>query len=217
MQRSDFENSLLRPLEFWGKKTACEVNALLGDTVSQMVGFDQNNPHHCYDLMMHSLHVIEGLPETALMALRIAAFFHDIGKPSVVMAKQGRNVFYGHAGKSAELARNILIGLGYTESETEEICFYILHHDDFISWVLPEEEYDHNNKYRIPITIDNLRKHIEKVGSGPSDQCWENLLQLCDADASAQAEQVYQNGVLVDSKVHKLQKNVRLSELLKCL
>jgi CRISPR/Cas system-associated endonuclease Cas3-HD len=153
--------------------------------------------------------------------LRAAAFFHDIGKPSVAMEKQGRLVFYGHARKSAEIASPILEKIGYTQNEIKEICFYIGHHDDFISWVLPEEEYDRENKFFVEITTDNLCRHMERVRRKnneddyqPDIQSWRNLLALCYADAAAQAEVVTQNGVIVDSREHKLRKVTALMKVL---
>ena len=58
-------------------------------------------------------------------------------------------MFYGHAKCSDEIARVILHQMGYVSDEIEQICFYISHHDDFISYVLPEEEYNRNNPYLI--------------------------------------------------------------------
>jgi tRNA nucleotidyltransferase (CCA-adding enzyme) len=178
-----------------------------------MVGYDQRNPHHCYDLFTHTLHTVAGIKETVPVLLRVAAFFHDIGKPLVAMEKQGRLVFYGHAQKSAEMASPILRKMGYNEDEIKEVCFYIKHHDDFISWVLPEEDYNHENKYFVPITKENMQRHIsrvlKKIGADdfqPNLQNWKNLLDLCYADASAQAEVVVQNGTIIDTKVHKLSK-----------
>ena len=213
MMREQFEHSLINPLPFWSLKTKDEVSVLIGETTAVMVSFDQQNPHHCYDLFTHTLHTVAGIKETAPALLRVAAFFHDIGKPFVAMEKQGRLVFYGHAQKSAEIASPILKEMGYSDAEVREICFYIKHHDDFISWVLPEEEYNHENKYLVPITKENMQKHIEKAlkkidvdDFQPNKQSWENLLELCYADASAQADVVIQNGTIIDTKEHKLSK-----------
>lgn len=201
-----------------------DIAFFLGPDVKRMMGYDQRNPHHSYDLFTHTLHTVAGIKGTAPALLRAAAFFHDIGKPSVAMEKQGRLVFYGHAQKSAEIASPILKEMGYSDAEVREICFYIKHHDDFISWVLPEEEYNHENKYLVPITKENMQKHIEKVlkkidvdDFQPNKQCWENLLELCYADASAQAELVIQNGMVVDSKQHKLRKVAALCDALEAL
>ena len=130
-------------------------------------------------------------------------------------------VFYGHAQKSAKVAYPVLKEMGYSDAEIKEICFYIKHHDDFISWVLPEEEYNRENKYLVPITKKNMQKHIEKFlkktavdDFQPNKQSWENLLELCYADASAQADFVIQNGTIIDTKEHKLKK---ILDLQKCL
>ena len=213
MMREQFEHSLINPLPFWSLKTKDEVSVLIGETTAVMVSFDQQNPHHCYDLFLHTLHTVAGIKETAPALLRVAAFFHDIGKPLAAMEKQGRLVFYGHAQKSAKVAYPILKEMGYSDAEIKEICFYIKHHDDFISWVLPEEEYNRENKYLVPITKKNMQKHIEKFlkktavdDFQPNKQSWENLLELCYADASAQADLVIQNGTIIDTKEHKLSK-----------
>lgn len=213
MKREQFEHSLINPLLFWSSKTKDELSVLIGEASAVIVSFDQRNPHHCYDLFLHTLHTVANIKETAPALLRVAAFFHDIGKPSVAMEKQGRLVFYGHAQKSADVAYPILKEMGYSDAEINEICFYIKHHDDFISWVLPEEEYNHENKYFVPITKECMQKHIEKVlkkidvtDLRPDIQSWKYLLELCYADASAQADVVIQNGAIIDTKEHKLRK-----------
>lgn len=217
----EFEESLYDPISYWKGKNDKEVEILLGESVAKMFSYNQRNPHHCYDLFTHTLHTVAGIKKTAPALLRVAAFFHDIGKPSVAMEKQGRLVFYGHAQKSAEIASPILKEIGYSDAELKEICFYIKHHDDFISWVLPNEEYNHENKYLVPITKENMQKHMEKVlkkidvdDFQPNKQSWENLLELCYADASAQAEVVIQNGSIIDTKEHKLNKIRALQECL---
>lgn len=213
MNRELFEESLIQPLQFWSMKSKNEVRALLGEEVAQMVDCDQRNPHHCYDLFLHALHTVQFVGSNSPTPLLVAAFFHDLGKPYVAQEKQGRLVFYGHAQKSSEIARPLLHSLGYTRSQTDHICFYISHHDDFISWVLPAELYDRENPYLIEITVDNVATHIKKVAAGneslpniKSYELWSDLLLLCQADASAQTEFVYRDGVLVDSREHKLKK-----------
>ena len=217
MEKKEFESTLQKPLEHWGTKSKNEVGELLGAEVAAMVGYDQRNPHHCYDLFLHTLHTVDELDERSPALLKTAAFFHDIGKPSVAAEKEGRLVFYGHAKKSAEIAEPLLFRIGYNTNDIKTICFFIRHHDDFISWVFPEEEYDHNNPYLTEIRSENLSGHIESVRKKaelPEKQytlrLWRELLLLCRADASAQAELVYMNGVQVDSREHKINKIDRL-------
>jgi hypothetical protein len=214
MERCDFENSLLNPLDFWADKSKDEVRDYLGSEAARMVDFDQRNPHHCYDLFHHSLHTVEGIPQQSKILLRVAAFFHDIGKPDVAMEKQGKLVFYGHAKKSSEISERLLKQLGYNQEERVEICFYIEHHDDFISWVMPDEKRNTDNPYLVEINQKNMEKQMKKVmekneiflQKSPRN-IWINLITLCEADVSAQAENVYKEGrILIDSRQNKLNK-----------
>lgn len=213
ISKIEFEHSLQSPIQFWGKLGAEDVKGLLGCEAAQMVQYDQNNPHHCYDLFQHTLHTVKNLGDSAPTALKVAAFFHDIGKPHVAIQKRDRTVFYGHAKKSVEIAKPILYQLGYSQREVERICFFIVHHDDFISWVLPSQPHDRSNPYRLEISPANLQSHIVKTMKGDScfekheiRELWHELLLLCRADSLSQADNVFRGGVVIDSKANKLKK-----------
>ena len=221
MTRTEFEESLRRPLDEWADRSAAQVRDLLGSEAAAMVGFDQRNPHHCWDLFLHVLHAVDALPADASPLLRTAALFHDVGKPAVAREKRGGLVFYGHAAKSREMAGPILSSLGYEDGEREQICFYIGRHDDFISWVLPSEPYDRSNSYLVEINRENAVRHAEQVMDAegvfrrhPAALVWGELLDLCTADISAQAEYVYRDGAVVDSRRHKQEKIDALRALL---
>ena len=49
--------------------------------LSYSINFNQNSIWHVYDVFEHILHVIDGVDKD--IELRLAAFFHDIGKPFV--------------------------------------------------------------------------------------------------------------------------------------
>lgn len=217
MYREEFEETFINS-ETLENMTKDAAFRLLSRDVAMMIGYGQENPHHCYDLWEHSIKTMQGLACDNDNLLRIAAFFHDIGKPSVARTKDGRTVYYGHAQKSVEIANSLLNRLGYTDYEIEKILFYIGHHDDFISWVLPQEEYDHKNKYLIEITEVNLETHIQKTELREhfaiKEENWFSLLDLCKADIKAQSDEVWQNGKMVDTKVHKLAKIELLTETL---
>lgn len=191
----------------------------LGSDFAKMKGFDQNNPHHCYDLVTHTLQTVAGLDTycndaDALSMLRVAALFHDIGKPSVVQEKNGRSVFYGHAAKSAEIAKPLLDQIGYSKSEIDHILFYIAHHDDFISFKLKDEMPDKPNLYIREINKNNIESQIRstirkcrETGSYiPSKRNYLSLMDLCCADASAQSEHVVMNGVCIDGSKQKIKR-----------
>ena len=141
--RQLFEESLLRDdvVEYYLSKTPSELETELGPEVAKMVGFEQKNSHHCYDLWEHTLRTVEGIKANGLTPeqfkkLRIAAFFHDVGKPDVSKFNEqtGQQVFYGHAMHSVDVASPILERLGYSEQEIAQLGFFIGHHDDFISY-----------------------------------------------------------------------------------
>ena len=75
--------------------------------LAPMIGFDQHSPHHAYDLLTHTAHVVENVPP--ILSLRWAALLHDVGKvPAFTQDENGRGHFYGHAKESARMADEIL-------------------------------------------------------------------------------------------------------------
>lgn len=221
MTKNEFEKSLRQPLDEWADRSAAQVRDLLGSEAAAMAGYDQRNPHHCWDLFLHVLHTVDALPADAPPLLQTAAFFHDVGKPAVAREKRGGLVFYGHAAMSGRLAGPVLASMGYGPEELEEILFYISHHDDFVSWVLPSDPYDRSNPYLVEIDPENAARYAERVMDGesifrrrPAAPVWGELLELCRADVSSQAEYVYRNGAVVDSRRHKLAKVEALRALL---
>lgn len=217
-----FEKTMIEPMNFWGNKSKEEVRELLGEQVSIMVNYNQRNPHHCFDLFQHSLHTVANLGDDASVDIRIAAFFHDIGKPHVAKEKDGRLVFYGHAKKSAEIARKLLRELRYDAVAIARISFFIEHHDDFISWVLPTELYDRKNPHLVEITPYNVISHIVKadvdshiLGYSGVHDIWAELVALCKADSGAQSEIVYKGEIIVDSREHKLKKLIAIEDIIR--
>ena len=141
--RQLFEESLLRKdvVEYYLLKTPEELEAEFGTAVSRMVGFEQKNAHHCYDLWQHTLHTVESIDTTNLTPeqvkkLKVVAFFHDIGKPDVVgfNPRTNQQNFINHAVHSVDIAKPMLEKLGYTPEEIQQIGFFIAHHDDFLNY-----------------------------------------------------------------------------------
>ena len=92
-----------------------------------MIGFDQHSPHHAYDLITHTAHVVEGVP--AELPLRWAALLHDTGKvETFTLDATGRGHFYGHAKESAAIADSILRRLKAPTALREEAVTLIGKH-----------------------------------------------------------------------------------------
>ena len=95
--------------------------------LAPMIGFDQHSPHHAYDLITHTSHVVEGVPPT--LPLRWAALLHDTGKVTTFTRDAtGRGHFYGHARESAAIADGILRRLKAPTTLREEAVTIIAKH-----------------------------------------------------------------------------------------
>ncbi len=169
--KEQFEESLFREdvIEYYLSKSRKELEEEFGIEVAMMKDYDQMNSHHCYNLLEHTLHTVYEIPVQNLNAnqarlLKVAAFFHDVGKPSCAFfnEKTGQQAFYGHPLKSALIARPILEQLGYVNEELEKILFFIEHHDDFISYKKDLALWMHNHLFMRDInTASILEKLIE--------------------------------------------------------
>ena len=167
--RESFENSLLKDniVENYNSKTIDEIMKLYGSSVSNMIGYKQENAHHCYDLWNHTLHTvknvnIEGIPIEDAKLLKVAAFFHDVGKPNVSKYNEqtGQQVFHGHASESIKIAEPILRAIGYNDEEINKILFYIKHHDDFISYKNSLPMYQKNHIFLREINVNTIAEKI---------------------------------------------------------
>ena len=76
------------------------------------VGFDQRNPHHCFDVWEHTARAVAAVPPTR--ELRWTMLFHDLGKPQcMTLDAQLIGHFYGHTARSAQLAEEIMARLHF--------------------------------------------------------------------------------------------------------
>ena len=90
--------------------------------------FNQNNIWHIYDVYEHILHVVDGVSNNII--LRLAALFHDIGKPFVyTQDENGVGHFYGHWDKSKEIFENFAIKHNLDENLKNTISNLVLYHD----------------------------------------------------------------------------------------
>ena len=91
-------------------------------------GFDQHNDYHIYDVLEHILHVLDYVENNYL--LRIAALFHDIGKPECfILDDEGIGHFYGHWNKSIEIFNKYIDLFDLSDSDVKLIIDLIYYHD----------------------------------------------------------------------------------------
>ncbi len=91
------------------------------------MGFQQNSPHHLYDVYTHTAHVTAAVPRE--LPLRWAALLHDVAKPACYTEDEnGRGHFKGHAPAGATLADQILLRLKAPNALRERVVFLIEQH-----------------------------------------------------------------------------------------
>lgn len=97
--------------------------------VKAMVGFDQHSPHHYLDCFEHSLKVLEGTPLD--LTTRLAALFHDTGKPATFfLDEEGNGRFFVHQKISKDLAKKRFKYLKYSNKIIDDVGILIDRHMD---------------------------------------------------------------------------------------
>ena len=77
---------------------------------------------HRFDVLDHNLLACSAAPKDDL-TVRLAALFHDIGKPAVRSVNEyGDYTFYKHEQVSAALTEKIMKRLKFSNKETEAVC-----------------------------------------------------------------------------------------------
>lgn len=129
------------------------------------IGFEQNNPYHCYDVFDHTLNALEYCDSNDL-TVRLAVLFHDVGKPhSCQEDEDGRRHFKGHGRISANITDGIMKRLRFDNDTRNNVVELIYYHD--ATFVV-------GKKY--------IKKWLNKIGL---DQ-YRRLLELRRADVHGQ-------------------------------
>jgi tRNA nucleotidyltransferase (CCA-adding enzyme) len=109
---------LLRKLHLW---------PYILPAIIASIDHEQFSEHHFLDIYEHTIKTIENTPQD--LTLRLAALFHDIGKPDTfTLDKQGKGHFYGHAQVSMEIAQEAMQRLRYSKEQEKKVLFLIKYH-----------------------------------------------------------------------------------------
>lgn len=143
----------------------CDIFGAICPDLLRMKNFSQNNPHHIYDVLEHTAHVIQYCPFDK--ELRLAALFHDFGKVhSYSEDENGIGHFYGHGEISEQIARETMRALKLDNKTTRNVCLLIRYHD-----------------VQFPAERKPVKRWLNKLGS----DLFFKLLDLKIADNMAQA------------------------------
>lgn len=87
--------------------------------------------YHIFDVMDHNLYACDGASKNNYL-IRIAALFHDIGKPEskTIHIENGITIFnfYNHERYSEKITRTIMTRLKFSNNEIDKVCHLILNH-----------------------------------------------------------------------------------------
>ncbi|MES2931020.1 MAG: HD domain-containing protein [Patescibacteria group bacterium] len=134
------------------------------------IGCEQKG-EHIYDVWEHLLHALgHAADKKWSLEVRLAALFHDIGKPRTrrwdgsKAGGKGKYTFYGHEVIGARMARQIMERLKYPRKTIELVVKLVRNHMFFSD----TEQ----------ITLSAVRRIVSRVGE---DHIWE-LMQIRECD-----------------------------------
>jgi putative nucleotidyltransferase with HDIG domain len=104
-------------------------SGLLGQVMpelEEMIGVEQGG-YHLWDVFEHTIRAVELAPPDLIT--RTATLLHDVGKPRThEVAADGRHTFYGHAEAGADMARDMLTRLRFSNDEVDAIALLVRLH-----------------------------------------------------------------------------------------
>jgi poly(A) polymerase/tRNA nucleotidyltransferase (CCA-adding enzyme) len=123
------------------------------------------NKHHIYDCYEHSLRSLNFAAKKGFnMYVRLAALFHDIGKPRTKRGEGPNATFYGHEIVGAKMTAQILNRLRFSKKDIEKIVKLVRYH---LFYYNPGE-----------VGESSVRRLLRKIGPENIDE----LLQVRMAD-----------------------------------
>lgn len=138
----------------------------------ECVDFNQFNKHHDKDVFEHILSVVDNIEPR--LELRLAALFHDIGKPNTFeIDEKGEGHFIGHDAESAEITEKVLKRLKYDNRTINTVTTLVRYH---------------MNRYE-KIKDSSVKKFINRVGLENIEDLFK--LQIADIEGSANRYQNY--------------------------
>ena len=117
---------------------------------------------HDFDVLDHLYYACDGAPVEKLN-VRLAALFHDIGKPAAKKIIDGNITFYNHERIGAKLTKQILTSLKFPNAVIDDVCHLIQ---------------EHMFNYESNWTVPAVRRFIIRVGQ----EHLEDLFDLRLAD-----------------------------------
>lgn len=144
------------------------ITSIVLPEFDRMMETEQNNPHHCYSVGLHTIHAIQAIEADKI--LRWTMLLHDVAKPMKKSTdEKGIDHFYGHDVEGAEVAKQVL-----RRMKLDNHTIHTVSH--LIRW--------HDYHFQTPVTLKKVRHAMHLVGK----ESFATLLKVQRADAIAQSE-----------------------------
>ncbi|MGN0538381.1 MAG: CCA tRNA nucleotidyltransferase [Candidatus Fimenecus sp.] len=152
-----------------------DVIGVILPEIKPLIGFEQINRHHIYDVYTHTLKALE--QSSPSKTIRLALLFHDIGKPACAsFDEKGEMHFYSHPKKSAEITENIMTRLRFDNDTKNKVVTLVKFHDSPIM---------------VQDGISPDRRRIKRIMSQIGEELIYDLIEIKRCDNSAQNPQFY--------------------------
>ena len=110
------------------------------------------------DVWVHTLLLLEGLPEHASPTLAMGALLHDVGKPPTFRVVPDRIRFDGHVEVGVKMAEEICHRLHFSKHDTEQIMRLVANHMRFAD-VREMKTATLKRFFRLPLFDEHLELH----------------------------------------------------------
>lgn len=138
-------------------------------SIFKLVGLEQNE-YHVDDAFEHTISVVEKVKPNKLH--RVGALFHDIGKADTKTVSFGKTHFYNHQYKGAQMIKEILKDMKYSNNEINAIECVVRNHMRFKDY-----------KDRCP-SNKVIRRFISEI----DEEYRDLVLDVIDADNNSHAK-----------------------------
>ena len=153
---------------------------------------------HEFDVADHNFYACDGAPKDNLI-VRLAAFYHDIGKPesrtTETIGKIEYIHFHGHETISEKKCRASMTALKFSNDDIKQVTHLVKNHMFFYESTWSDSAV---RRFLIRIGIENLDNLIylrladihgmHNVAAVPGSPTWNNLLELKDRIAKVVSE-----------------------------
>jgi len=155
-----------RPMQALFMAQKLDILTYIAAELEKGIGCEQNQAHS-YDVFEHNLRALQHAADNSWsLDVRLAALFHDIGKPTVRERSEQKNdwTFHGHDVIGAKITRKLMQSLHFSRETTDNVS-------NLVRWHMFFSDPD-------TVTLAAVRRTINRVGK---DHIHELLqLRMCD-------------------------------------